>query len=587
MAGYSKNYLQDINKPLRWPLNPLSKFQSNSIMKQILFTILIFTCLNHLFGQTVTETTAMKVAASYFNARTGKTAASMTSKPGPSIRGGNPAYFICTPDNGKGFVIVAGTKASTPILAYSADSNFPAENVPPTVQYWMNGYKEQLEEIVAKDLRPTPQMTTQWSALEKGTYASPDNIVVGPLLQTTWDQWPYYNSFCPSSGGVQAPTGCVATAMAQLMKYWNYPNSGSNYLTDNDTDMSDGISGTFYASTGGDYCQWQNMPNALTSASSQIQINQVAWLMYSAGVAAKMDYGKKESGAHEENARQALINAFGYANTNSLVLRSNYSDNDWVIKIKNDLNYGMPVLYSGYDNSNSVGHFWVCDGYDSNGYFSMNWGWGGASNGFYGLNNLNPAAINNTLNYSQKAIVGIQPPNCPAFFQGPLPLLSPGTPFAISTGNYIYLTGGTAVAGTNLSLNAGNNVVLAAGVSILAGSTAHIFIEGCTGSFDAPVEDRAQPEASITETAPITLSIFPNPTTDNITLQFALPTDGEASLRLLDLTGQTVITMFENQQFPAGEQKIQCALDRLPAGVYFAKLETPGGSTIRKIMKVN
>jgi hypothetical protein len=301
-----------------------------------------------------------------------------------------------------------------------------------------------------------------------------------------------------------------------------------------------------------------------------------------------MNYGIHESGAYMDNAQHAFANTFGYPDC-YMSSRSDYaSDHIWVAKIRSELDAGMPVLYTGTDFSQNpaVGHAWVCDGYTSEGKFNMNWGWGGGYNGLYFMSDLNPGNANH-FNSDQGAIIGIHPPNCQEYFEGTLPVLPGGIPFTLSTSDYIHLVGGDFIAGMNLTMHAGNSIVLSPGVHFETGSIGHIFIEGCTGSFDAPVEDRSQPEVSVTETAPTTFTVFPNPTTDNITLQFALPAEGEASLRLLDLTGQTVITMFENQQFPAGEQKIQCALDRLPAGVYFAKLETPGGSTIRKIMKVN
>jgi hypothetical protein len=424
--------------------------------------------------------------------------------------------------------------------------------------------------------------------LEKGTYDSPETIPVGPLLQTMWNQNPIYNKYCPSTGGVQAPTGCDATAMAQVMKYWNYPISGSTNLTDTDNDSSDGISGTFTATVGGQYYQWQNMPNSLLPNTNQNQINQVAKLMYDCGVAAKMDYGMTVSSANPDDARKALINTFGYNPSSSLEQRNNYSTNNWLLKIESELNSGNPVIYSGYDPV-AGGHTWVCDGYNSSGLFSMNWGWGGSSNGFYALNALNPSPTNagDHFNSTQNAIVGIMPLGCQAFYEGPLPFFQGVIQNTFSTSEFTHITSGTLSSGIKLSMHAGIEVVLKPGFTALSGSTAHIFIQGCTGSFDAPSDDRSEPEAPTTIPPAIGLTVFPNPTADYITLQFTLPADGDASLKLLDLTGKTTLTIFENQQFPAGDQQVKCALDKLPAGVYFAKLETAGNSSMRKIMKVN
>ena len=302
----------------------------------------------------------------------------------------------------KGFVIVAADECVEPILGYSYDNNFVVENMPDHVRGWLGNYEKQIEAVVKQNITPEAETTTKWSLLKAGQAMSTrSGESVGPLLTTTWDQGQYYNAMCPED--VNGPdghvlTGCVATAMAQIINYWGYPVHGrgahsyeSNYgtLTVN------------YDSANYDYTM---MPNALTSTSTPQEVNAVATLMRDCGVAVNMGYGSYESSAYDQEARAAFMNFFKYSPNMSFAEKAYFTNDEWENMLRNDLDAGNPVYYSGQGTG---GHAFVCDGYNANGYFSFNFGWSGYCNGWYLTSNVNPGG--STFNDSQIAIFGIVP----------------------------------------------------------------------------------------------------------------------------------------------------------------------------------
>jgi len=221
------------------------------------------------------------------------------------------------------------------------------------------------------------------------------NIIVGPLLTTTWNQWPYYNDFCPPG----TPTGCVATAMAQIMKYHNHPAQGTGSHS-----YSHATYGTLSADFGATTYQWNNMPSSLTAGSTPEQKNAVATLMYHCGVAVEMNYTPSVSLANSYSFKYALPTYFKYDGGIDLKQRSEYFGNDagWHDLLKNELDAGRPIFYAGA--SSTGGHAFVCDGYDDGGCFHFNWGWSGSGDGWYVTSNLV-----NGYNNSQEIVLNIKP----------------------------------------------------------------------------------------------------------------------------------------------------------------------------------
>jgi hypothetical protein len=325
--------------------------------------------------------------------------------------------YVFNVDNQDAFVIVSGDDRVIPVLGYSSTSKFSNTNIPPALQKMIEGYKMQLLYAQQQDLGATPEIEEQWHNLtENIPLTAKSTSAVSPLLSTTWNQSPYYNALCPYdySHSEYTVSGCVATAMAQIMKYWNYPATGTGFHSYDDPNY-----GTQTANFASTTYQWSSMPNDVSSAN-----NAVATLMYHCGVSVDMSYGIAESGGSSayvvssaspvtQCAEYSYKTYFGYdPATLQGLQRSNYSDNDWINLLKADLNSSRPLQYAGFGSGG--GHTFVCDGYDAGNFFHMNWGWGGAYDGYFELDALNPGGVGigggtGGFNSGQQAVIGIKP----------------------------------------------------------------------------------------------------------------------------------------------------------------------------------
>ena len=314
-------------------------------------------------------------------------------------------FYVLNSTQEGGFVIVSADDRVQPILGYSEEHTFDASNMPPNLREWLMGYEQQIHYAIDENIEPAEEIVAEWGTLlEGGAIAPKSTTAVNPLLTTQWDQSPYYNQLCPSYffGLGHTQTGCVATAMAQVMKYWNYPAHGRGYHSYNCN-----YYGTQSANFANTTYDWSHMPNQLTSSSSATQINAVATLMYHCGVSVEMDYGYSGSSAYTSDVADALISYFRYDYNTHFDSRANYFfDSNWISLLKTELNAGRPIVYDGHGAAG--GHAFVCDGYDNSNYFHFNWGWGGScNNAYYSINNLTPGTFDFTSN--QGAVIGIKP----------------------------------------------------------------------------------------------------------------------------------------------------------------------------------
>ena len=388
--------------------------------KLLLFGLLTFFGMT-TFAKQVDENTAKQVGQNFLatrtNSQTLKNSSSFQLVYKSNSKISNPlasiqptTYFYVFNASTSGFIIVAGDDNVTPILGYSDQGVFDPNNIPQNVAKWFEGYKSEIRSIIEQNIQPTNEIKDEWQSLKNGNTnnsSAKAMASVNPLMQTQWNQSPYYNSLCP--GG--SVTGCVATAMAQIMKYWNYPATGSGFHSYNHQTY-----GTLSANFGSTTYQWGSMPNSVNSTN-----NAVATLMYQVGVSVDMNYSPQVSGAYVISAQSPVTNCseyalktyFGYKNTLQGVQRANYNQTQWLNLLKTELDASRPILYAGFGSGG--GHCFVADGYDNNDYIHFNWGWGGAYDGYFQINALNPSGTgtgggSGGYNSGHQAVIGIEPP---------------------------------------------------------------------------------------------------------------------------------------------------------------------------------
>ena len=316
--------------------------------------------------------------------------------------------YVFTTENS--FVLMAADDRVQPILGYSLNGRFDIENMPDNKRAWIEEYTREIQYAIEHQTRATTEVTQQWRDLVEGRpNAGRATTAVAPLISTRWDQTSPYNMYCP--GG--SVTGCVATAMAQIMKFWNYPSHGIGSHSYNHA--SYGVLSADFQSTTYD---WNNMINTYSNSSTNAQKQAVATLMYHCGVSVEMTYSPNASGASTADVAYALKTYFGYSDDVQHVSRSAYSDADWIALLKSNLNQSRPIQYHG--SGSGGGHSFVCDGYNDNNYFHFNWGWSGYCDEYYVINNLNPgpggtgSGTYGIYNDNQGAVVGIHPSGCTA-----------------------------------------------------------------------------------------------------------------------------------------------------------------------------
>ena len=391
-------------------------------MKRLFALILMMSIGFSLIGGPIDETTAKQLAQSFWKdnntmaVRDGKVFKKKMDDArfvNVAAQYGYSEFFIFNNTAGKGYVIMAADDCVTPILGYSYENNFDDGELPPNFKAWLDGYAEQIRAAVAIKAQATAEIRSDWECLRQSKpLPIKSENAVSPLVQTKWNQAPYYNAQCPydDNANVRTVTGCVATAMAQIMKYWSYPMHGlgnHSYVPSSHPEY-----GTLYVDFSAVNYQWSNMPNSVTSDNSA-----VATLMYHCGVSVDMmygiptapDYGSAayiiDYGSGRACAEIAFKTYFDYKSTLHGVKKNDYSDSQWIALLKTELDNARPMLYGGF--SSSGGHAFVCDGYDNNNYFHFNWGWGGTYNDYFYINSLNPSSYNYSQN--QQAIIGIEP----------------------------------------------------------------------------------------------------------------------------------------------------------------------------------
>ena len=304
----------------------------------------------------------------------------------------NEACFYVFNTGEQGFVIVSADDRFRPIVGYSDEGKFETDNMSPELAFYLDKIIEARTSHNAVLFENTAE---EWRSLMTNGQLPSRNGGRGVdyLCSTKWNQDSPYNLYAPeASGGPggRCYAGCVATAMSQIMKYWDHPLQG----TGSHTYSSGGWWGPYYpnlhANFGETTYDWDNMPERINSASPQEQIEAIATLMYHCGVAVDMGFASDGSGANSEDVPDAIQRYFSYSNQAQLKRRDSYSLTQWQNKLKESFDMGWPVYYSGY--SEEGGHAFVCDGYDDNNLFHYNWGWGGTNDGYFVIDEIDFAS---------------------------------------------------------------------------------------------------------------------------------------------------------------------------------------------------
>ena len=473
---------------------------------------------------------------------------------------------------GGGFVIVSGDDAVTPVLGYSENGSYDENNLPPNFAYWMDYLQQEIRWAILQKQLQSKTVCQEWNDYLDGNVASAESAST-PLIRTTWDQDTTYWDLCPMIDGKSTVTGCVATAMAQIMNYHRYPAQGTGrseaYKTR--TSKINVPSVSFEVNY-----DWANMLNFYsTGNSTQKQQTAVATLMYHCGVSVKMDYclsSSGGSGAYSENVPVALSKHFGYDKNCSYVTRSSYSDLAWESLIKEQLDAGLPVYYSGHGDKG--GHAFICDGYRDDRTFHFNWGWGGYADGWFVTTALNTMV--GRFNTQQGMVIDIKPAiDVPitevslnkkfvaVFTDGMEQLSATVTPYNATNQNVIWSSSNTAVATVNssglvtgISEGSATITVTTQDAGMRATCLVHVMR---TNSIVIRNEVINGSEDDFEQT----LTVFPNPTTDRITVSGM---KGKGILMVFDTAGRQWI----KQNIKSTEETI--IVNFLPKGCYFVQV---------------
>lgn len=311
-------------------------------------------------------------------------------------------YYVFNLKDDGGYVIVGGDDLALPVWGYSTHGAFEFDKIPENMRWWLSEYQRQLEW-----LRSHPDAAAHQAVSLSSS--------VSPLISSTWHQNAPFNNLCPTimQYGVpqRTPSGCLATAMAQIMYYYLWPKKGDGdhtytYTPRGSSPMT--LSADFSQST----YEWNKILSSYNGNYTSAQGDAVARLLRDVGISIETEYNINESFAYYKNSIEAFMAYFDYSPSMSYLLKSKYTG-DWDELLRSELDTARPIFYFG-QNPDNAGHAFILDGYNSTGYFHVNWGWGGRYDGYFLTSLMRPYSPTDNPNqynysYSQGAIIGIQP----------------------------------------------------------------------------------------------------------------------------------------------------------------------------------
>lgn len=350
-------------------------------MKKLLFSFVLLSVWSGVSAEQISVSQAASIAEKYLGeaVNVGQNLAPAKMK-GLQMSAESPEYYVFNTDGKKGFVIISGDDELTELVGYSNEGEFRSENAPENLRAWLDGYAAFVRSVRDGVSRPMCASVNN---------ATP---VVEPLVTTRWNQGEPYNLLCPydSSVGVTCPTGCAATSMAQLINYHEWPVQGKGTKSYNSSygrltvDFSKSVYD--WANMKDRYESYYDEDKNIVNEWTDTEANAVAKLMYDCGVALEMGYGPYSSGAADTEMPLALCNYFNYHA--DLITRDGHTVDEFLARIKEELDNSRPLVFNGQGSGG--GHSYIVDGYDSNNYLHVNWGWGGISDGYFNVSYMNP-----------------------------------------------------------------------------------------------------------------------------------------------------------------------------------------------------
>jgi hypothetical protein len=394
--------------------------------KVMILLVLVALAMGNLWAGNVSQQTAQRIGQQFLSTSVlGQVKAEIQLQlVTAAITRDEVEYYVFNVRGNNGFVIVAGDDRVKPILAYSTTGCFDPEDVADGFRFMLNGFREEIQYVREHNMVATPDIVAEWrSVAETGSLnrGGQTRAVVGPLCQTIWNQNFPWNSQCPEDpegNGGHVYAGCVATAMGQVMKFYDWPPQGTGSYTYNPQGYAQQT-----ANFGNTEYHFELMPLELDSTSTEEDYFYIAQFLHHCGIAVDMQYSGSGSGAYSDDVPYALRNYFRYncddhvTNYGGSWWGSGYSNEEWAQMLKNGgLDEHIPLYYSGQDDNWQGGHAFVCDGYDENDYFHFNWGWSGRDDAWC------PIGALNTTKYAfnmMNGFTGHVVPNSPAYLNRP------------------------------------------------------------------------------------------------------------------------------------------------------------------------